>query len=94
MSKSMINPSIVDLLEKTEDRYSLVIASAKRAREIIAGDEKKIEEEFIKPLTTAINEIHQEEVEIEEESKAENYEPEAEVEMNYTEMSLEGEAHE
>ena len=37
MNNSMINPSVVDLLKKIEDRYSLVIVTSKRARQIIDG---------------------------------------------------------
>ena len=59
MSNSMINPSVVDLLTKTDDRYSLVIVTSKRARQLIEGREKLIEEDFTKPLTTAINEVEQ-----------------------------------
>ena len=43
MNNSMINPSITELLEKVEDRYSLVIVTSRRARQIIDGSE---------PLTT------------------------------------------
>ena len=57
MNNSMINPSVVDLLEKTKDRYSLVILSSKRARQIIDGSSPKIEVNTKKPLTIAINEI-------------------------------------
>ena len=39
MNNSMINPSVVDLLKKVEDRYSLVIVTSKRARQIIDGNE-------------------------------------------------------
>lgn len=59
MNNSMINPSVVDLLEKTKDRYSLVILSAKRARQIIDGASPKISMNSNKPLTLAINEIDQ-----------------------------------
>ncbi len=37
MNNSMINPSVVDLLDKTRYRYSLVILTSKRARQIIEG---------------------------------------------------------
>ena len=57
MNNSMINPSVVDLLEKTHDRYSLVLLSAKRARQIIDGAETFVDIESNKPLTIAINEI-------------------------------------
>ncbi len=39
MNNSMINPSITELLEKVEDRYSLVIVTSRRARQIIDGSE-------------------------------------------------------
>ena len=32
MNNSMINPSIVDLLEKVDDRYSLVIVTSKKSK--------------------------------------------------------------
>lgn len=63
MNNSMINPSVVDLLEKTKDRYSLVILSAKRARQIIDGSSPKISMNSKKPLTLAINEIDQDALE-------------------------------
>lgn len=59
MNNSMINPSIVELLEKVEDRYSLVLVTSKRARQIIGGSKPLIEKKFIKPLTTAINELNE-----------------------------------
>jgi DNA-directed RNA polymerase subunit omega len=59
----MINPSVVDLLEKTKDRYSLVILSSKRARQIIDGSSPKISMNSKKPLTLAINEIDQDALE-------------------------------
>ena len=57
MNNSMINPSITELLKRVEDRYSLVILSAKRARQIIDGAETFVDVESNKPLTIAINEI-------------------------------------
>lgn len=63
MNNSMINPSVVDLLEKTKDRYSLVILSSKRARQIIDGSSPKIAMNSKKPLTLAINEIDQDALE-------------------------------
>ena len=57
MNNSMINPSVVDLLEKVHDRYSLVILTAKRARQIIDGSNPQVETDSNKPLTIAINEV-------------------------------------
>lgn len=59
MANTMINPSVVDLLNKVEDRYSLVIVSAKRARQIIDGSPELASVESKKPLTAAINEVNE-----------------------------------
>ena len=59
MNNSMINPSVVDLLNKVEDRYSLVIVTSRRAREIIDGNEPLTLNPSKKPLTLAINEINE-----------------------------------
>lgn len=59
MSNSMINPSIVDLLEKVDNRYSLVVATSKRARQLIEGEKPFINIKSNKPLTVAINEINE-----------------------------------
>ena len=59
MNNSMINPSVVDLLKKVEDRYSLVIVTSKRARQIIAGKEPLTSNSSKKPLTIAINEVNE-----------------------------------
>ena len=56
MNNSMINPSVVDLLEKTHDRYSLVLLSAKRARQIIDGSKPQVDAHSNKPLTIANHE--------------------------------------
>lgn len=60
MNNSMINPSIVDLLTKVDNRYSLVTVTSKRARQLIDGNEAlvKISDAF-KPLTISINEINE-----------------------------------
>lgn len=62
MTNTMINPSVVDLLKKVEDRYSLVIVTSKRARQIIDGSQKLIDTDAKKPLTIAINEVNEGEV--------------------------------
>ena len=68
-SDAMINPSIVDLLEKVDNRYSLIIASSKRARQIISGDETFAHVPSNKPLTVAINEINMDAVYVEDEKE-------------------------
>ena len=59
MNNSMINPSVVDLLKKVEDRYSLVIVTSRRARQIIDGSQVLTNNPSKKPLTIAVNEINE-----------------------------------
>ena len=59
MNNSMINPSVVDLLKKVEDRYSLVIVTSRRARQIIDGAKPLTSVSSKKPLTLAINEVNE-----------------------------------
>ena len=58
MVNTMINPSVVDLLKRVEDRYTLVMVTSKRARQIIAGEEPLEDANSKKPLTIAINEVN------------------------------------
>ena len=62
MNNSMINPSVVDLLKKVEDRYSLVIVKSRRARQIIDGAKPLTSVSAKKPLTLAINEVNEGEI--------------------------------
>ena len=64
----MVKPTTAELLQKTGDtKFRLVIATAKRARQIASGSEKltdkKCEES---PVTIAANEIAEGKVKIEE----------------------------
>lgn len=65
-SSSMINPSVVDLLNKVDNRYSLVVAASKRARQLIDGSEALISTEATKPVTVAVKEINQDALMVEE----------------------------
>ena len=48
-----------------QSRYSIVLATAKRARQIIAGDEPLVENgEDQKPLSAAVEELYQGKVKI------------------------------
>ncbi len=53
----MIRPSIDELLEKVDDRYSLVIATSKRARQIMESEQFGEEIVTDKPVTKAAKEI-------------------------------------
>ena len=53
----IVEPSVPELLKKAENRYALVIATARRARQLAGGAEPKIVEEGEKPVTIAAEEI-------------------------------------
>ena len=53
----MIYPAIAQLLEKVDNRYTLVMEIAKRARQITAGSESRVNCERRKPVTVSVNEI-------------------------------------
>ncbi len=60
----MVKPSVSELLNKAENRYELVIATARRARQIAEGDEPKTDVKEESPVTLAANEIAEGKVEI------------------------------
>lgn len=72
----IVKPTVTELLKKAKNRYELVIATSKRARQIAMGDEPltKVKEES--PVTLAANELAEGKFEIirEEENKEENKE--------------------
>ncbi len=53
----LLYPSINLLQEKTDSRYSLVILTAKRARDIIDGSPVLTEEESERPISQAAREV-------------------------------------
>lgn len=81
----MIHPSYVELMKVVNDeaeigeepvvnsRYSIVLATAKRARQIIAGAEPMIDNpECNKPLSIAVEELYRSEVKIVPEEEENN----------------------
>ena len=70
----MLKPSYAELMEvlnkDTENaseitsRYTIVIAAAKRARQIIDGDEPMVIEKKGKPLSTAVDEINESKIRV------------------------------
>ena len=72
----MIHPSYTDLMEVVnsevepgeqpvvQSRYSIVLATAKRARQIIAGEEPLVDGKGKKPLSIAVDELYQSKVKI------------------------------
>lgn len=53
----MLNPDLRNVIDEDISRYSLVIATAKRAREIAEEAEEKGEIIVEKPVTLAVNEF-------------------------------------
>ncbi|MBE5863758.1 MAG: DNA-directed RNA polymerase subunit omega [Lachnospiraceae bacterium] len=66
----MLHPSYTDLMKVVNSdvepgetpvvnsRYSIVMATAKRARQIISGDEPLVDEKGKKPLSIAVDELN------------------------------------
>ena len=50
-------PTVKELLKHAENRYALVIATSKRARQIANGDEPMTDVDEESPVTLAANEI-------------------------------------
>lgn len=53
----MVKPTVTELLEVVDNRYQLVIATAKRARQISAGSKPLTKVNEDSPVTLAANEI-------------------------------------
>jgi DNA-directed RNA polymerase subunit omega len=53
-------PALNDLIKLADNKYSLVLATAKRAREIVDGDEPLVKIKIDNPVTIATNEISEE----------------------------------
>ena len=60
----IVKPSVSELLTKANNRYELVIATARRARQISLGDEAKTNVKEKSAVTLAANEIAEGKVEI------------------------------
>lgn len=60
----IVKPTVTELLKKAKNRYELVIATSKRAREISAGAEVKTKVKEESAVTLAANEIAEGSVEI------------------------------
>lgn len=72
----MLHPSYSDLMKVVNSdvepgeapvvnsRYSIVMATSKRARQLIAGDEALVPERTNKPLSVAIEELNQGKIKI------------------------------
>lgn len=55
----MIYPPLSSLLEKVDCRYTLVVETAKRARQLVEGAHRLTSCSSDKPVTIALNEIYE-----------------------------------
>lgn len=72
----MLHPSYTDLMDVVnsevepgeqpvvQSRYSIVIATSKRARQLIAGEEPLVRDKGQKPLSIAVEELYKSKVKI------------------------------
>ena len=60
----MLKPLKNDMVKNDEIYYSFVVGIAKRARQIIAGDEPLVEDNGKKPLSIAVEELNEGKIKI------------------------------
>ncbi len=62
----MNRPYIDDLLKQVDSKYSLAIAAARRARQIVDGDSPLVDGDkyFNKSVTIALHEINEEQINV------------------------------
>lgn len=60
----IVEPNVTDLLKKVNNRYKLVIATSKRARQISAGSKPLTDVDEKSSVTLAVNEIAEGKVEV------------------------------
>ena len=53
----MVQPTVTDLLKKVGNRYELVVATAKRARQLSMGEKPLSDKEEASSVTLAADEI-------------------------------------
>lgn len=70
----IVKPTVNELLKYAENRFALVIATSRRARQIANGDKVLTDVEEKSPVTLAANEISEGKIKIyeEEENQGEN----------------------
>lgn len=55
---AIVDPSIVELSEKVDCRYTLVVEVSKRARQLVCGVQPLIDPKELKPLEIAVEEVN------------------------------------
>ena len=72
----IVRPTVSELLKKAKNRYELVIATSRRARQIAEGAEVKTDVKEESPVTLAANEIAEGKIKIIEPEEAQKEEEE------------------
>ena len=54
---TMLHPPLEAFSDKTKSRYALVVATSKRARQLVNGEKPLIETKSDKPVTIAMEEV-------------------------------------
>ena len=54
---SSVEPNVLELMEHSDSRYTLVVEASKRGRQIVGGVPALIDNAGMKPLKTAVEEI-------------------------------------
>lgn len=65
----MVKPSVTELLKKVDNRFTLVVATAKRARQLSKGEKALVDKEEESTVTLAADEIAECKVTIMDESE-------------------------
>lgn len=60
----MIFPPLNELMTKVDSRYSLVVAIAKRARQLSSEEDSLVKCDSAKPVNMAIHELYQDAIEV------------------------------
>ena len=64
MEKGIVKPTVAELLTKSKNRFELVIATSKRARQIADGDEVLTDSDDVSKVSLAADEIAEGKVKI------------------------------
>lgn len=68
----MVKPTVTDLLKNVDNRFELVVATAKRARQLSRGERALVDKDEASTVTLAADEIAAGKVTVAEEQKVEN----------------------
>ena len=68
----IVKPTVNELLEYAENRYALVIAISRRARQIAGGEKALTDVDEVSPVTLASNELVEEKLIIKKSEEDDN----------------------